>query len=55
MTQTPTRTDHARPAHPQPVEVETMKAIVQDAYGSTDVLKFADIDRPVPTDNQVLI
>jgi NADPH:quinone reductase-like Zn-dependent oxidoreductase len=55
MTQTPTRTDHARPAHPQPVEVETMKAIVQDAYGSADVLKFADIDRPVPTDNQVLL
>jgi NADPH:quinone reductase-like Zn-dependent oxidoreductase len=55
MTQTPTRTDHAAPAHPQPVEVETMKAIVQDAYGSTDVLKFADIDRPVPTDNEVLI
>jgi NADPH:quinone reductase-like Zn-dependent oxidoreductase len=55
MTQTPTRTDHARPAHPQPVEVETMKAIVQDTYGSADVLKFADIDRPVPTDNEVLI
>jgi NADPH:quinone reductase-like Zn-dependent oxidoreductase len=55
MTQTPTRTDHASPAHPQPVEVETMKAIVQDTYGSADVLKFADIDRPVPTDNEVLI
>jgi NADPH:quinone reductase-like Zn-dependent oxidoreductase len=55
MTQTPTRTDHAAPAHPQPVEVETMKAIVQDTYGSTDVLKLADIDRPVPTDNEVLI
>jgi NADPH:quinone reductase-like Zn-dependent oxidoreductase len=55
MIQTPTRTDHAAPAHPQPVEVETMKAIVQDTYGSTDVLKFADIDRPVPTDNEVLI
>jgi NADPH:quinone reductase-like Zn-dependent oxidoreductase len=55
VTQTPTRTDHAAPAHPQPVEVETMKAIVQDTYGSTDVLKFADIDRPVPTDNEVLI
>ena len=55
MTQTPTRTDHAAPAHPQPVEVETMKAIVQDTYGSADVLKFADIDRPVPTDNEVLI
>jgi NADPH:quinone reductase-like Zn-dependent oxidoreductase len=55
VTQTPTRTDHARPAHPQPVEVETMKAIVQDAYGSADVLKFADIDRPVPKDNEVLL
>ena len=32
-----------------------MKAIVQDTYGSADVLKFADIDRPVPTDNQVLV
>jgi len=55
MTQTPTRTDHAKPAHPQPVEVETMKAIVQDTYGSTEVLKFADIDRPVPKDNEVLL
>jgi NADPH:quinone reductase-like Zn-dependent oxidoreductase len=55
VTQTPTRTDHARPAHPQPVEVETMKAIVQDAYGSADVLKFADIDRLVPKDNEVLL
>jgi NADPH:quinone reductase-like Zn-dependent oxidoreductase len=55
VTQTPTRTDHAKPAHPQPVEVETMKAIVQDSYGSADVLKFADIDRPVPKDNEVLI
>jgi NADPH:quinone reductase-like Zn-dependent oxidoreductase len=33
----------------------TMQAIVQDAYGSADVLELADIDRPVPTDNQVLI
>ena len=32
-----------------------MKAIVQDTYGSADVLTFADIDRPVPTDNQVLV
>jgi NADPH:quinone reductase-like Zn-dependent oxidoreductase len=32
-----------------------MKAIVQDTYGSADVLKFADIDRPVPKDNEVLI
>ena len=32
-----------------------MKAIVQDTYGSADVLKFADIDRPVPKDNEVLL
>jgi NADPH:quinone reductase-like Zn-dependent oxidoreductase len=32
-----------------------MKAIVQDIYGSTEVLELRDIDRPVPTDNQVLV
>jgi len=32
-----------------------MKAIVQDTYGSADVLTFADIDRPVPKDNEVLL
>jgi NADPH:quinone reductase-like Zn-dependent oxidoreductase len=32
-----------------------MKAIVQDAYGSTDVLELADIDQPAPTDNEVLV
>jgi NADPH:quinone reductase-like Zn-dependent oxidoreductase len=33
----------------------TMQAIVQDAYGSADVLELRDIDQPVPTDNEVLI
>ena len=33
----------------------TMKAIVQDRYGSTDVLELREIDRPVPTDNEVLV
>jgi NADPH:quinone reductase-like Zn-dependent oxidoreductase len=32
-----------------------MKAIVQDTYGSIDVLELREIDRPVPTDNQVLV
>jgi NADPH:quinone reductase-like Zn-dependent oxidoreductase len=32
-----------------------MKAIVQDTYGSTDVLELRDIDKPVPKDNEVLI
>jgi NADPH:quinone reductase-like Zn-dependent oxidoreductase len=33
----------------------TMRAIVQDRYGDLEVLELRDIDRPVPTDNQVLV
>lgn len=32
-----------------------MKAIVQDSYGSTDVLQLRDIDRPQAADDEVLI
>jgi NADPH:quinone reductase-like Zn-dependent oxidoreductase len=32
-----------------------MKAIVQDVYGSADVLEFRDVDRPVVGDGQVLV
>jgi NADPH:quinone reductase-like Zn-dependent oxidoreductase len=32
-----------------------MKAIVQDKYGSPDVLKLKDIDRPVVEDDEVLV
>ena len=32
-----------------------MKAIVQDAYGSTDVLKFRDIDKPVVGSGDLLL
>jgi NADPH:quinone reductase-like Zn-dependent oxidoreductase len=32
-----------------------MKAIVQDRYGDVDVLDLRDIDRPVPTEDQVLV
>ena len=32
-----------------------MKAIVQDAYGSPNVLKLADINKPEPGDNEVLV
>jgi NADPH:quinone reductase-like Zn-dependent oxidoreductase len=32
-----------------------MKAIVQDTYGSTDVLDLGDIDEPVVGDNDVLV
>src|SRR5881227_1684885 len=32
-----------------------MKAIVHCEYGSPDVLKLEDVEKPVPNDNQVLI
>lgn len=32
-----------------------MKAIVQDVYGSPDVLELRDVDRPVVTDDDVLV
>ncbi|MEU8849239.1 NAD(P)-dependent alcohol dehydrogenase [Streptomyces sp. NPDC048564] len=32
-----------------------MKAVVQDRYGSADVLEFRDIDRPVPATDEVLV
>ena len=32
-----------------------MKAIVQDTYGSPDVLRLKDIDTPVPDDDEVLV
>lgn len=32
-----------------------MKAITRSVYGSAEVLEFADVDRPVAADNEVLI
>jgi len=34
---------------------ETMKAVVYRCYGSTDVLRFEDIEKPTPADDQVLV
>jgi hypothetical protein len=33
-------------AKPSPVHQDTMEAIVQDEYGSPDVLELRDTDRP---------
>src|SRR6266446_6373632 len=35
--------------------IHPMKAIRFCEYGSTDVLKFEDVEKPVPNDDQVLI
>ena len=32
-----------------------MKALTQDRYGTADVLRFRDIDRPTPGNGQVLV
>src|SRR5687768_16920776 len=32
-----------------------MKAIVREKYGSPDVLEFREVDKPAPSDNQVLV
>lgn len=32
-----------------------MRALVQDTYGSVDVLELRDVDRPVPGDGEVLV
>ena len=33
----------------------TMRAIVQDRYGSADVLRIAEVGRPQITNNEVLV
>jgi NADPH:quinone reductase-like Zn-dependent oxidoreductase len=35
--------------------VNSMKAIVSRCYGAPDVLEFADVEKPVPADNEVLV
>ncbi len=32
-----------------------MRAIIQDQYGATDVLRLEDVDKPVPEDHEVLV
>jgi NADPH:quinone reductase-like Zn-dependent oxidoreductase len=45
----------ASAAGPTSGEVTLMKAIVQNAYGTADVLTFTDIVKPVPGEDDVLV
>ncbi len=37
------------------MNIDKMKAIVRSEYGSPDILKIKDVDKPTPNDNEVLI
>ena len=43
------------PAPLLPSNAKLMKAIVHHCYGSADVLKFEDIEKPIAADDQVLV
>ena len=43
------------PAPSLPSNATLMKAIVHRCYGSPDVLKFEDVAKPTPADNEVLV
>jgi NADPH:quinone reductase-like Zn-dependent oxidoreductase len=43
------------PAQAGSDDAGTMKAIVYRCYGSPDVLEFADVEKPAPGDNEVLV
>ena len=43
------------PAPLLPDNTKLMKAIVHRCYGSSDVLKFEDIEKPTAADNQILV
>jgi NADPH:quinone reductase-like Zn-dependent oxidoreductase len=53
----PGKTDGATPLSTQPGDgqEDLMKAIVQDQYGSPDVLRLKDIDKPIVEDDEVLV
>lgn len=43
------------PAPPVADGTETMKAVVYSCYGSPDVLELADVEKPTPADDEVLV
>ena len=36
-------------------ESDPMRAVVHDKYGSPDVLRMDDVERPMPNDDEVLV
>ena len=51
----PRQTTKLPSTKPATVQENLMKAIVQDKYGSTDVLELKEIDKPVVKDDEVLV
>jgi NADPH:quinone reductase-like Zn-dependent oxidoreductase len=43
------------PRRPDPPDMSTMRAVVHDRYGKPDVLHLADVERPVPKDDEILV
>jgi hypothetical protein len=43
------------PPKPAPDQEASMNAVVQDSYGSADVLEVREIAKPAPTDDEVLV
>jgi len=37
------------------MEQQTMKAVVRDVYGSVDVLRLGEVDKPVAGEGEVLV
>lgn len=49
---------HTAPCEPAPTvstDVSLMKAIVYRCYGSPEVLEYADVEKPAPASNEVLV